>query len=213
MYSMRSTLVIGTSILAFASACSKGEQERGDSSAGATAAPMASGDTAMAGMDHSKMAGDSMAGMNMAMTGDADRDFLRMMIDHHAAMIAMAQDATSGGKASASRTDAQSADSKQTAELKQMQAMLQKQFQDGYQPRVMPDNQQMLNDLKAKSSGKEYDRAFYQHTVMHHQQAVKMVDEYLPKAKNAELKAMAQKMKADQTREIAEFEQKAASLQ
>jgi len=39
-----------------------------------------------------------------------------------------------------------------------------------------------------------------------------MIDDYLPKAKNAMLKRMAEKMKTDQTREIGEFERKVAKL-
>ena len=39
-----------------------------------------------------------------------------------------------------------------------------------------------------------------------------MIDDYLPKAKNAMLKQMAETMKADQTKEIAEFRQKVAKL-
>lgn len=205
---------------ASAAACSKKDDTAAQADTGAAATAAAAGDTGMAGMsgmDHSKMGGDSaggMGGMNMAnMTGNADQDFLRMMSDHHKGMIAMAHDAVEGSKAQASKADAQKLDKKQDAELEQMQDMLEKQFKDQYEPKVMPDNQKMVDELKAKPAGKEYDRAFYEHTVMHHQQAIKMIDEYLPKAQNAQLKSMAQKMKDDQTKEIAEFQRKIASLQ
>ena len=201
-----------------ASACSKSENaNRGaDTVAGAAPAAVSTGDTGMAGMDHSKMTMDSAGGMQamqgMQMTGDPDRDFLRMMSDHHKGLIAMAHDAVEGGKAQASKSDAQKLDKKQDTELQQMQDRLEKQYKDQYQPKVMPDNQQMVDDLKSKSAGKEYDRAFYEHTIMHHQQAVKMIDEYLPKGKDAQVKAMAEKMKSDQQKEIGEFQKKVSSL-
>jgi len=58
----------------------------------------------------------------------------------------------------------------------------------------------------------DYDRTFYQNVIQHHQEALTMVDAYLPKATNAMLKQMAETMKADQAKEIAEFQQKVARL-
>lgn len=205
MHSIRTAATFAASVaLVAVAACGGGGERAADTPAAAT-------DTGMAGMDHSKMAGDSAGGMaGMAnMTGNADRDFLRMMSDHHAGLVAMARDAVGGGRAQASRADAQKLDTKQDSELERMQSMLASQFNDRYAPRVTPDNQQMVDDLKSKPAGAEYDRAFYGHVVMHHQQALRMIDEYLPKAQNAEIRAMAQKMRDDQAREIQEFQRRA----
>jgi uncharacterized protein (DUF305 family) len=75
----------------------------------------------------------------------------------------------------------------------------------------MPEHQAMSDQLKGKS-GKEYERAFYQDIIKHHQEAITMIDGYLPKAKNPMIKQMAEKMKAEQTKEIAAFQKKLASL-
>ena len=75
----------------------------------------------------------------------------------------------------------------------------------------MPDHQAMTNTLKGKK-GTEYERAFYENTITHHQAAVKMVDAYLPKAKSAAIRQMAEKIKADQTKEISEFKKKIGQL-
>jgi uncharacterized protein (DUF305 family) len=54
------------------------------------------------------------------------------------------------------------------------------------------------------------ERTFYQDIIKHHQEAIEMVDAYLPTAKNPMVKQMAAKMKAQQTKEIAEFQQRLA---
>ena len=92
-----------------------------------------------------------------------------------------------------------------------MQTMLERDFKDPYAPKVSPENQAMADELKTKT-GKEYDRTFYQDIITHHQGALTMVDEYLPKSRNATIKKMAAKMKADQAKEIAEFQKKVAKL-
>ena len=144
----------------------------------------------MPGMQKGK-AMDGMAGMEL--TGDADRDFLRMMSDHHKGMILMAhmtKDRKEGGSAVA---DAKKMDAAQDAELDEMMTMLEKTYKDAYAAKVMPDNQAMADELKGKS-GADYDRTFYQNVIKHHEQAIQMVDDYLPKAKSAAVKQMAETM-------------------
>jgi uncharacterized protein (DUF305 family) len=89
--------------------------------------------------------------------------------------------------------------------------MLETEFKDPYAPRVMREHQAMADDLEAKS-GKDYERTFYQDIVKHHQKAIKMFDDYLRRAKNPMLKQMAEKMKAAQTKDVADFQQKVAKL-
>ena len=173
-----------------------------------TASPDSMG--AMAGMNH-----DSMGGMNhgaMAnMTGDPDRDFLRMMSDHHKGLVAMAHPSVEGDKkgSAAMQAEARKLDKAQDAELDVMVTKLETQYKDPYGPKVMPDAQTMVDQLKAQS-GAAYERAFYENVVKHHQQAIQMIDGSLPKLKDGQIKAMAEEMKRDQTREITEFQQKAA---
>ena len=198
----RSTLKSVAAIVAvtIAAACAKsGDKADSDAkdSAAAVGAPM---DTGMSGMS-------GMAGM----TGNADQDFLRMMTDHHKGLIVMAdmtKDRKEGGTAVA---DATKLDAAQDMELDHMVTMLEKDFKDSYSPKVSPAHQAMADALKSKT-GKEYDRTFYRNIIQHHQEAIKMVDGYLPNAKNAMLKQMAEKMKADQTKEIADFQKKVTAL-
>jgi len=141
-------------------------------------------------------------------SGDADHDFLRLMSDHHKGLILLAhmtKERKNGGSAVA---DAKRLDTKQDAELDQLMNMLEKTYRDAYAPKVMPEHRAMADELKSRH-GKEYERTFYQDIVRHHQEAIRMIDEYLPMAKNAVVRQMAEKMKADQAKEIRDFERKA----
>jgi uncharacterized protein (DUF305 family) len=46
---------------------------------------------------------------------------------------------------------------------------------------------------------------------MHHQEGIRMIDQYMPQLADPALKAMAETMKADQQKELAKFQRKAGS--
>lgn len=145
------------------------------------------------------------------MTGNADQDFLRMMSDHHKGMVAIAQLATQAKRAApVVQADGRKLEAKQVTELKSMVTKLEQQFKDPYEPKIMRSNQAMLEALGA-TSGTDFGRTFYQNVVKHHQEAIEMIDQSIPKMKDAAIKAMAERMKQDQSREIVEFQRKATS--
>ena len=188
-------------------ACGSGEKKADSTASASPAVPAA---TAPAADSMGGMAGNNMSGM-AGMTGDADHDFLRMMSDHHKGLIAIAHMTKERKDAGGAVADAVKLDKAQDAELDHMMTMLEKDFKDPYAPKVIADHQAMALDLKAKN-GKDYERAFYQGIIKHHQEALVMIDGYLPKAKNAMLKQMAEKMKADQAKEIGDFQKKLSAL-
>ncbi len=189
-------------------ACAKG-QDAADSVANAAASvPAAAASDSGTGMSGMSASGN-MQGMP-GMSGNADQDFLRMMSDHHKGLIALAH-LTKDRRQGTAVADAKKLDAAQDAELDHMVTMLETDFKDAYSPRVLPAHQAMVDQLKTKS-GVDYDRAFYQNVIAHHQEAVTMIDGYLPRAKNAMLKPMAEKMKADQSKEIADFKLKLGKL-
>lgn len=202
--------------LAVAAACTTKEGRSADATdsatvtaggAAATVAPDSMRGHDMAGMTDSAHSMGGMAGM----TGNADQDFLRMMSDHHKGMVAMAQLATEAKRAApVVQADGRKLEAKQFTELKSMVTKLEQQFKDPYEPKIMPSNQAMLEALGAKS-GTDFGRTFYQNVVKHHQEAIEMIDQSIPKMKDATIKAMAERMKQDQSKEIAEFQQKATS--
>ena len=152
----------------------------------------------------------SMPGMAVQ-TGDPDHDFLRMMSDHHKGLIALVHMTQGRSGVGTAKADATKLDKAQDAELDQMMTMLEKTYKDPYAPKVVPEHQAMAAALKPMS-GKGYERTFYEDIVKHHSEAIPMIDAYLPKAKSASVKAMAEKMKADESREITDFQQKLAKL-
>jgi uncharacterized protein (DUF305 family) len=145
--------------------------------------------------------------MNRAPAKDADHEFLRMMSDHHEGMIQMATAAMSKGSNPTVQDDAHRLHTKQLAEQKEMLNMVQSSYAESVTPMAMGSNKTMLDQLNGKS-GSEYDRAFYSTVVAHHREGIKMIDDFLGRLTKAEVRQMAEKMKADQQKEITEFERK-----
>ena len=191
--------------LLFGVAACSAKEKAADTAVGAPA-------SSPAGMkpDSMAMGGAGMSGMT-AQAGDADRDFLRKMSDHHKGLIALVHMTQERNGVGTAKADAATMDKAQDAELDAMMTMLEKTYKDSYAPKVMPEHQAMAVSLKLMS-GKGYERTFYEDIVKHHTEAIAMIDGYLPNAKSAEVKAMAEKMKADQSREIADFQQKRAKI-
>ncbi len=206
---------IGIPVLALSVACA-GSNERARSDTAAAIAPTTLGADsiahapAMSGVQNDAHGGMGDMSAMPTTTGNADHDFLRMMTDHHKGMVTMAHEAKDQ-KGSSIREIATRLDAEQDKELDQMTTMLERDFKDPYAPKVMPDNQKMIDALQTKT-GAAFDRAFLENTITHHQEAIKMVDGYLPKSANAKIKTMAAKMKADQAREIVEFKQRVAKI-
>ena len=180
--------------------CARSEKPAG----GDTGAAASSGaaDSGMAGMDHSQM-----PGMNRGSAKDADHDFLRMMSDHHEGMIVMMNAATERATSATAKADAKMLYDKQRQERDSMVAIIKTAYNDTITPMVMPSAKTMNDSLQQKT-GAAYDRDMYRHVIMHHQEGVKMVDDFLPRLKGAGVRQMAEKMRADQQREIQEFQRK-----
>jgi uncharacterized protein (DUF305 family) len=148
----------------------------------------------------------AMAGMDMA---NADRDFLRMMSDHHEGLIQMATVAMTKASQTSTQGDAHNLHTKQAAERDSMIAMLRSAYGDSYAPKVMPKNRAQNDSLQALS-GANYDRTFYRMVIGHHREGIAMIDSTVPHLSKDEVKRMAEKMKADQQREITAFQRKAS---
>lgn len=178
----------------------RNESAGGDTASAADAS--AGTDTGMAGMDHGNM-----PGMNRPAAKDANHEFLRMMSDHHEGLIEMASAAMTKASTQQAQGDAHTLHTKQEEEQKRMIAMIQQSYGESLTPMGMPNNKRMNDSLQAKS-GAEYDRAFYGNVARHHREGIGMIDQFLPRLTNADVRQMAVKMKADQQKEIPEMERK-----
>lgn len=203
--SKRQTVALAlAAFAAAAAACSKPDTPPADTAAAAAPAATSTGtDTGMTGMDHSKM-----AGMSHGPAKDADQEFLRMMSDHHEGLIKMMDAAMEKASSATAKADAKKLHDKQHKEQDDMVAMLKSSYSESYEPNMMPNNKAMNDSLQAMASGPAYDRTMYHHIVMHHQEGIKMIDDFRSRLTKPDLKQMAQKMKADQQAEIQEFERK-----
>ena len=200
----RSSLVLtlfGPLALTLMVACAgSNDAAEGDSAtAGQTAA---GGDSAAAGTDHSNM-----PGMNNGPAKDADHEFLRKMADHHEGMIVMLNGAPDKAASATAKADARKLIEKQGPERDSMVAMIKRDYNETHMAMAMQSAKTMAAELQQKS-GAAYDRDMYGHIIMHHQEGVKMVDDFLPRLTKAPVRQMAEKMRADQQREIQEFQRK-----
>lgn len=196
-----------------ATACSTSDRSAtADSNAAAGSASAAGTDTGMAGMDHSKMAGmdHSQMAVNRGAAKDADHEFLRMMSDHHEGLVVMMRPAMDKATSATAKADAKKLHDKQGQERDSMVAMIKTSYDETITPMVMPSGK-VMNDSLQQKSGAAYDRDMYRHVIMHHQEGVKMIDDFLPRLKRPEVRQMAEKMRADQQREIQEFQKKQSS--
>lgn len=139
-------------------------------------------------------------------TGSADQQLLQEMADHHQGLIAMAQQAAGrGGKEV--RADAEMLAKKQQAELEHILGKLQSDFGSDHTPQIDPMSQKWLQELTEMSEA-DYDAEFRKRVMLHHQEGNRMGERYLPKLSNPALRAMVQRMHAEQSAEIGEHGQK-----
>jgi uncharacterized protein (DUF305 family) len=187
--------VITPVVMLLAFACAGSDRDASGDTSGATASAVAGGiDTGMAGMAHGP-------------AKEADHEFLRAMSNHHEGLVLMGSAAMNKATRSETQADAHKLHQKQAQERDKMVGMIRSSYNESHTPTAMPKHRAMNDSLQQKS-GAAYDRDFYRHVVMHHREGVQMIDQFLPRLTNPQVRQMAEQMRRDQMREIAEFESK-----
>ena len=102
-----------------------------------------------------------------------------MMTDHHQGLLVMANEAAQKASSEQVKADARQMGEKQSGEIQEMVAMLQRDFGVSHQPRVTPDNRAMADSLSPKS-GADYDMTFQMNVIAHHRQALAFHSERAP---------------------------------
>ncbi len=196
----RRSLMVGAGAMLMAtfSACSSRDN----------AAPDTSGMAAMATPAQDTGMGP-MPGMDHTPARDADQEFTRMMIDHHWGMIVMSDSVLARNPPADVRADAEMMRSMQRAELQQMTGMLKADYAEDKMPMIMPSSTRMIRDITSKTGG-EAGKAFRENVIAHHEEAIKMIDDYMARLVKPAIRQMAATMKKDQAREIAELKSKLA---
>ncbi len=180
--------------------CAKKDSQDADTTAMAPSAP--------AGVTADTMG--TMAGMDNTPARDADQEFLRMMTDHHQGMVEMADVALKKAATPQVKSHGTRMRAAQIAEQQKMKAMLKADYGEEKMAMVTKDGASMVAMLSG-ASGPAFDRQFREHVIMHHEEALKMIDRFSPRFTKPEVKQMASKMKADQTKEIAQLKKELKS--
>lgn len=165
------------------------------------------------GQNHMKAMHDAMNSSmeqmkTMSMSGDPDHDFALMMMQHHKSAVDMAQAELAGGTDEAMKQIAQKIIDEQQKEMDQFNAFMQGGQPQGnksdYGQKVM-GMMTPMSDIKMESSS--LDAMFASMMIPHHQDAVKMAQEYLKVGKSEELKKIARSIVQTQPKEIEQLQQ------
>ena len=194
-----------------------------------TTTPDATATGDMAGMDHSKMADGSAAGVSplmvsmndmmgkmsaMKMKGNTDHDFAHMMLEHHKGAVAMADIELRDGKDATMKQLAEKIKADQQKEIGEMEPIAERldSAPSNYKP--LDPTDPFTSKMKASMDGMMQnmpktvanpDMNFNMLMTVHHQSAVDMAKAELAHGKDTKLKQMAQMMVDAQQKEIAEF--------
>lgn len=144
-----------------------------------------------------------------AVAKDGQYDFLREMSDHHEGLVVMAEQAMSRGSTPEVQQDAHMVHTKQMAERDSMVQLISHHYREQHRPTVMPKNAAQADTLNALQ-GAQYDSAFYRLVIDHHRDGIGMIDRHVTHLADPQVRAMAERMRTDQEREIQEFQRKSA---
>jgi uncharacterized protein (DUF305 family) len=167
--------------------------------------------TAASGENHMKAMHDvmnnSMQQMHdLVLTGNADHDFTMLMMHHHKGAIDMAQVEVKGGTDETMKQIAQKIIDAQAKENEHFNQLMQdhphaekSDFGEKAKGMMTP-----MSDIKM--DGSSLDAMFASMMIPHHQDALRMAQEYLKVSKNEELKKIARNIIETQPKEIQEFQ-------
>lgn len=144
----------------------------------------------------------------MTSTGNPDNDFAAMMKIHHMGAIEMAQLELAKGSDAGLKQMAGKMIEAQQSEIAELNSFLSGHQAhgggNGFYNEVMNQMKNMKMDMDHSGS---VDKQFAEMMIPHHQGAISMVNAYLKNGAHEEkLKTMANKMVADQKKEIKELE-------
>ncbi|MFB7939895.1 DUF305 domain-containing protein [Streptomyces sp. NPDC056049] len=170
-------------------------------------------DGSMSGMDHGGKTASASASASAApsATGsfnDADVMFAQMMIPHHEQALEMAKLADGRAEDAGIKQIVAAVEQAQDPEIRKMRAWLKgwgrpESAGAGHSMAGMMSEQDMKKLADAK--GKDFDRAFAELMIAHHEGAVKMAQDEQKDGANTEAKALAGEVVRAQTAEITEL--------
>lgn len=155
----------------------------------------------------------SAAGASASAAGEesADIRFLRGMIDHHEGLVLVAQRAQERAQDDSVSATADHLHRTQVEERDSMLALLANGFGVQHTPRALARHVAQADSVTGLPIA-DHDRYFLRAVIAHHREGIAMVDLIASGLRNENVRSMAETLKAEQQREIAELESKLASL-
>lgn len=156
---------------------------------------------------------------------NADQHFIVMMIPHHEGAIAMADLAISQAEHPELRALARAIQASQTREIREMQTWYRQWYGrtvpdwgdrrwDGWRNSGMPGigmgcagRASLSTDLIALQTASDFDRAFIEMMIPHHEMGVRMAQMVLLRSDRPEIRRLAQAIITEQNREIRQMQQ------
>jgi uncharacterized protein (DUF305 family) len=131
--------------------------------------------------------------------------FMTDMIDHHHMAVMMAEVCIAQAIHPELRSLCESIRTAQMAEVEEMQAWLQDWYGITYEPVMKPGDEKMMERL-ASLSGAEFEIAFLEMMIKHHEKAVKEGRHCLDKAYHTELRELCENIIRTQSAEVAQMQ-------
>lgn len=139
-----------------------------------------------------------------ALQNAADATYIDMMSQHHKDGIDMAQMAVKKGESKEVKKLGAKIIADQSKDIAQLAYYKNRWFNSVETNASMP---KMDMSMMENMSGKAFDKHFLTMMTEHHQQAISMSNEYLPRLQQQEVKDFAQKVIQKQKTEVAQMEQ------
>ncbi|MDQ2806798.1 MAG: DUF305 domain-containing protein [Chloroflexota bacterium] len=174
---------------------------------------MMGGTGGMMGGTESMMGGtESMMGGAGSMMRNVDRHFIEQMIPHHQAAVAMADLALQHAQHPQLKVLAAAIKRTQTAEIAQMRAWYRQWYgtdvptpANGTGGGMMGSAQGISGDLPALQNAADFDQAFLQGMIPHHEMALMMAQMVRMHGRQPQLQQLAQAITTGQRAEIAQM--------
>lgn len=138
-------------------------------------------------------------------TSNFEIKFMTDMIDHHHMAVMMAEICIAKAIHPELRSMCESIRTAQMAEIEEMQGWLQTWYGMTYEPVMKPGDEKMMERL-ASLSGAEFEIAFMEMMIKHHEKAIKEGRNCVDKAYHAELRELCENIIRTQSAEIAQMQ-------
>ena len=134
-------------------------------------------------------------------TGDVDHDFLRRMSNHHKDLIRITHAVLESNSAASLEPAIRKFEDDHDHELDSMLALLRTVYKDQYVPQTYAENDFVVEMLR--KPGTDYAGIFLAAALKSEQNAVRILNDYLPEAKNRQVRTFAQRLSREEGGEMA----------